>query len=153
MPWLGDKDMLPKALSNARILTWGYNANVHSFMGSTSSDTILDHAHTLVAQLQADREVWLPLVPGTIPILFSQSARRNSHRYFSFPPIISALLKTCRSVMFVDIKRLYECSSIDPLNGSHIDRRRFRKAHYICMPFTWGYHCQKGIFSTFSIRN
>lgn len=57
VPWLGDKDMLPKALPHARILTWGYNANVHSFMGSTSSDTIWDHAQTLVAQLQADREI------------------------------------------------------------------------------------------------
>lgn len=65
MPWLGDMDMLPKALPNARILTWGYNANVHSFMGSTSSDTILEHAHTLIAQLQADREVWLAVAPGT----------------------------------------------------------------------------------------
>lgn len=70
VPWLGDNDMLPKALPNARILTWGYNADVHSFMGSTSADTILEHAHTLVAQLQADREVWLVLVPGTISIRF-----------------------------------------------------------------------------------
>lgn len=80
VPWLGDKDMLPKALPNARILTWGYNADVHSFMGSTSSDTILEHAHTLVAQLQADREVWLALVPGTISFslyLLSQSARNE----------------------------------------------------------------------------
>lgn len=77
MPWLGDKDMLPKALPNARILTWGYNANVHSFMGSTSSDTILEHAHTLVAQLQADREVWFALVSGTLFIVSSRSAREE----------------------------------------------------------------------------
>lgn len=56
--WLKDPDLLPKYLPNARILTWGYNANVVSFKGkSTSSDRILQHAQTLVAQLQADREV------------------------------------------------------------------------------------------------
>ena len=70
VPWLGDQDMLPKALPNARILTWGYNANVHSFMGSTSSDTILEHAHTLIAQLQADREVWVSMISGTNFICF-----------------------------------------------------------------------------------
>lgn len=57
--WLCDKDMLPKIVSNARILSWGYNANVTALMGSTSSDRILQHAHTLVAQLEADRSVTL----------------------------------------------------------------------------------------------
>lgn len=51
-------DLLPKYLPNARILTWGYNANVLSLKGrTTSSDRVLQHAQTLVAQLQADREV------------------------------------------------------------------------------------------------
>ena len=49
--------MLPKAIPNARILTWGYNADVHAFLGHTSSDRIMQHAHTLIAQLQTDREV------------------------------------------------------------------------------------------------
>lgn len=53
--------MLPKAIPNARILTWGYNADVHAFLGHTSSDRIMQHAHTLVAQLQTDREVCLAL--------------------------------------------------------------------------------------------
>jgi hypothetical protein len=53
--WL--KDLLPIDIKNARILTFGYNANTTSFMGSTSSDRILQHAQTLVAQLNADREV------------------------------------------------------------------------------------------------
>lgn len=41
------------------MLTWGYNANVVSLKGknTSSSDRILQHAQTLVAQLQADREV------------------------------------------------------------------------------------------------
>lgn len=55
--WLSDKDMLPKVVSNARILTWGYDANVTALLGSTSSDRILQHAHTLVADLEADRSV------------------------------------------------------------------------------------------------
>lgn len=44
-------------MKNARILTWGYNANVTSLLGNTSSDRILNHAQTLVAQLEADRSV------------------------------------------------------------------------------------------------
>lgn len=56
--WLNHPDLLPKYVEHARILTWGYNANVASFKGrSTSSDRILQHAHTLVAELYADREV------------------------------------------------------------------------------------------------
>ena len=57
--WLRDAEMLPKAIPNARILTWGYNADVHVFLGHTSSDRIMHHAQTLVAQLQSDREVCL----------------------------------------------------------------------------------------------
>jgi protein SERAC1 len=49
--------MLPGALRNARILSFGYNANVTSLFGSTSSDRILQHAQTLVAQLEANRSV------------------------------------------------------------------------------------------------
>ena len=55
--WLGEQDLLPKAIKNARILTWGYNANMTSLLGHTSSDRILQHAQTLVAQLEADRSV------------------------------------------------------------------------------------------------
>jgi protein SERAC1 len=55
--WLGDAQMLPKALKNARILTFGYNAQVTSLLGSTSSDRVLQHAQNLVAQLEADRAV------------------------------------------------------------------------------------------------
>lgn len=60
--WLRDAEMLPKAVPNARIMTWGYNADVHAFLGHTSSDRIMQHAHTLVAQLQTDREVCLALI-------------------------------------------------------------------------------------------
>lgn len=57
VPWLSDPSLLPGTIPNARILSWGYNADVAALLGSTSSDRILQHAQTLVAQLQADREV------------------------------------------------------------------------------------------------
>ena len=57
--WLKDLNLLPSNLKQARILTYGYNANVTAMFGKTSSDRILQHAHTLVAQLVADREVSL----------------------------------------------------------------------------------------------
>lgn len=49
--------MLPKNIGNARILSFGYDAAVTAFFGRTSSDTILQHAHTLVAELVADRQL------------------------------------------------------------------------------------------------
>ena len=49
--------MLPTNLKSARILTYGYNATVAAFFGKASADRILQHAHTLVAGLVADREV------------------------------------------------------------------------------------------------
>ena len=57
--WLKDPNLLPFNLKRSRILTYGYNANVTAMFGKTSSDRILQHAHTLVAQLVADREVSL----------------------------------------------------------------------------------------------
>ncbi|KAJ4365588.1 hypothetical protein N0V83_008208 [Neocucurbitaria cava] len=55
--WLQDSDLLPKSLSRARVLTFGYNATVAALLGKTSSDRIMQHAHTLVAELVADREL------------------------------------------------------------------------------------------------
>ena len=57
--WLKDPSLLPSNLKNSRILTYGYNAMVTAVSGKSSSDRILQHAHTLVAQLVADREVSL----------------------------------------------------------------------------------------------
>jgi protein SERAC1 len=57
--WLGDPGLLPRDLNRARILTFNYNASVHALFGRTSSDRILQHAHTLIAELVADREVGL----------------------------------------------------------------------------------------------
>lgn len=54
--WLGDPDLLPANLKHARILTFSYNASVTALFGKTSSDRILQHAQTLIAELVADRE-------------------------------------------------------------------------------------------------
>lgn len=57
--WLGDSDLLPSNIKRARILTYGYNASVAALLGKTSSDRIMQHAQTLIAELVADREVRL----------------------------------------------------------------------------------------------
>lgn len=54
--WLSD--LLPKEIPNARVLSWGYLANLNSWGGkATTSDRILHHAQTLIEELQTDREV------------------------------------------------------------------------------------------------
>ena len=55
--WLKDPSLLPSNLKDSRILTYGYNAMVMEVLGKTSSDRILQHAQTLIAELVADREV------------------------------------------------------------------------------------------------
>ncbi|CAJ2500091.1 Uu.00g029440.m01.CDS01 [Anthostomella pinea] len=56
--WLGDEEMLPRDLrGRCRVLTYGYPSSVASILGKTSSDRILQHATTLVAELVADREL------------------------------------------------------------------------------------------------
>ncbi|KAI9771505.1 MAG: hypothetical protein M1840_002125 [Geoglossum simile] len=49
-------DLLKKKL-NARILLYGYNAEVFDFSGKTSSDKIHNHAQTLVSSLYANRSL------------------------------------------------------------------------------------------------
>ena len=51
--WL--RDLLPFNKLPARVLTFGYNARVSSFFGNDSSDSIQQHAHTLIAELEALR--------------------------------------------------------------------------------------------------
>lgn len=51
--WL--RDLLPQTIQDARVVTFGYNAYASSFYGSGSVDRIQQHAHTLIADLQADR--------------------------------------------------------------------------------------------------
>ncbi|KAF2178451.1 hypothetical protein K469DRAFT_718263 [Zopfia rhizophila CBS 207.26] len=52
--WL--RDLLPQDLPNARIMTWGYDANTHS--GSrVSCQYLYDHARSLVADLCLKRQL------------------------------------------------------------------------------------------------
>lgn len=53
--WL--RDLLPQSIPAARVLTYGYDASSTSFYGGGSVDRIQQHAHTLVADLQADRSL------------------------------------------------------------------------------------------------
>ncbi|KIW00621.1 uncharacterized protein PV09_07817 [Verruconis gallopava] len=56
--WLKHPDYLPKSIPKARILTYGYNANIFSFTEKDpSSDRIHQHAHTLIQELCADRRL------------------------------------------------------------------------------------------------
>ncbi|RYC59169.1 hypothetical protein CHU98_g7052 [Xylaria longipes] len=55
--WLGDHDMLPQDVKNSRIMTYRYPASVATVLGGTSSDRILQHAQTMIAELVADREL------------------------------------------------------------------------------------------------
>lgn len=76
--WLNHPEFLPKYIRNARVLVWGYNANVSSITGATSSNRILQHAQTLVHQLEADRDVrkfWPPNNPVYLPTLHQLSCR------------------------------------------------------------------------------
>ncbi|PGH02526.1 hypothetical protein AJ80_08837 [Polytolypa hystricis UAMH7299] len=54
--WL--RDLLPTYIKTARVLSWGYNSNANTLRGrATSADRILEHARTLVEDLQSDREL------------------------------------------------------------------------------------------------
>ncbi|TLD22620.1 ribonuclease p mrp subunit protein [Venturia nashicola] len=56
--WLNHPDLLPKYMKHARVLVWGYNANISSLKGKeTSKDRVLQHAQTLIQDLHADRSV------------------------------------------------------------------------------------------------
>jgi hypothetical protein len=49
--------MLPASVKESRILTYSYNATVATISGKTTSDRIMQHAHTMIAELVANRQV------------------------------------------------------------------------------------------------
>jgi hypothetical protein len=56
--WLSDPSMLSKYMPNARVLAYGYNANISSWgQKKTSKDRILQHAVTLVQSVQSERSL------------------------------------------------------------------------------------------------
>ncbi|TVY40129.1 Nephrocystin [Lachnellula subtilissima] len=53
--WL--RDLLPKAIPVARVLSFGYDASAAGFYRAGCADMIQRHAHTLVANLEGDRNI------------------------------------------------------------------------------------------------
>lgn len=77
--WLNHPDFLPKYVNRCRVLTWGYNANISTLMGKkTSSDRILQHAQTLIAELHADRDVRWFFGPILLVYLLEEAAFTSS---------------------------------------------------------------------------
>ncbi|RDL36701.1 Uncharacterized protein BP5553_06053 [Venustampulla echinocandica] len=54
--WLRDPNMLPAAIPNARIMSWGYDANTHS-TNKLSAMYLYDHANDLVSDLSRHRRL------------------------------------------------------------------------------------------------
>lgn len=81
--WLGEEGLLPTHMKHARILTFGHNADVTLLFGKTSSDRILQHAHTLVAELVADREVslWFHVSAARLRYFESLKKRQKARLY------------------------------------------------------------------------
>ena len=81
--WL--RDLLPDDIPNARILSWGYDANTYS-TSRLSAQYLYDHARTLVSDLSRKRQVTKVLVPMQSDIHFpitNMLTRRNDVRLFS----------------------------------------------------------------------
>jgi hypothetical protein len=92
--WLGDSDLLPSNLKRARILTYGYNASVAALLGKTSSDRIMQHAQTLIAELVADREVRLEVqLLDEMLILGSLKTQRRGQLYLSAIRLVASSSK------------------------------------------------------------
>lgn len=52
---LWPRDLLSKDLAHARILAWGYNANIFSFWQATGKHELNGHSEQLVADLALER--------------------------------------------------------------------------------------------------
>ena len=59
------KDLLPKDVPEARIITWGYDADAVRFFNKTSQSSVMNHAKSLLTDLISKRrgpdKVRLPL--------------------------------------------------------------------------------------------
>jgi hypothetical protein len=55
--WLRDANMLPAYIPNARIMSWGYNANTHSTKELSSAMYLYNHAQNLVSDLSRHRRL------------------------------------------------------------------------------------------------
>jgi len=59
-------DLLPKVLPEARIWTWGYDADVHKFGSQSSHNTIEEHASNLLTDIAG----LVRRSPNNMPIIF-----------------------------------------------------------------------------------
>jgi len=50
------RDLLPRIISDVRVFTWGYDADIDGF-GSRSQSTIIQHAQSLLSDIADQREV------------------------------------------------------------------------------------------------
>ncbi|CAD6571967.1 MAG: hypothetical protein ASARMPREDX12_004838 [Alectoria sarmentosa] len=94
--WLKDLNLPQSNLNNSRILTNVYNANVTAMFSKTSSDRILQHAHTLVDHLvtyrkaslleDATQRLIIFRIPQAAPASpFSICIRSTSRRFLRTP--------------------------------------------------------------------
>lgn len=63
------RDLLPKAVPAARVITWNYDADIMRFFNKTSQNTILKHAENLLVDLAGERAEEDGIEPDR-PIIF-----------------------------------------------------------------------------------
>jgi hypothetical protein len=61
------RDLLPQALPQARVFTWGYDVQIERMFSSTSKAPIFHHAETLLSDLVSTRSI---TSNGRVPIIF-----------------------------------------------------------------------------------
>jgi len=54
------RDLLPEIMGTARVISWGYDANVANFLSVASQASVFGHAKTLLADL-ADQRLDCPV--------------------------------------------------------------------------------------------
>jgi hypothetical protein len=54
------RDLLPEIMGTARVISWGYDANVANFLSAASQASVFGHAQTLLADL-ADQRLDVPV--------------------------------------------------------------------------------------------
>ena len=98
------RDLLPKAVPQARILTWGYDVQIEQLLNSTSRASIFQHAETLLADLtmfrasEADRTKPLIFVAHSLGGIVVKDALCQSRNEQT---IYKKILPATRGVLFL----------------------------------------------------